>query len=269
MRIDYSTTQPTEQVRVYKAILKWTRKDVITKKENTYRQEYVIMATNPKDAKNIASNHIHPTIFPKNNYDIEIQIKDLGIPHTSTTFYTSPIIPDTYKRIIPEDADAPVDPSIENDKKLRDKIKKLQSDLKSEKQKHLKHLKKTNQMQQTIAQLISEKDKLQEQVDNPKHTLKTLEDLRSLAICFGILFQQTDIEKGITNEEMTKLSSQTVQIMSKAFENKWPDPLEYYLYSQECYENQTEPINVFEYYKDQINKQQTSDTTENKNEDEP
>ena len=160
MALQIPNQPPAKQLRIYQAIIKWTKKDKEENKLN-YRQEYVIVAETPQEARMIAESHIHPLLFSKKEYTINITIKDFGIPQNVTTFYTSPILPDTYKPVIPGNTEnTPVDPATDKNyiSESEKDIRKLKEALQQE-QENTKKAQEQQQMEEAKwTALLKEKD---------------------------------------------------------------------------------------------------------------
>lgn len=74
--------------------------------DNSKWQQNIVAAKDRADAAAIARNHIPATVQNKiNPDDIKMRILDLGPTQKDRTYYTSPVLPDTYKPIEPGDND--------------------------------------------------------------------------------------------------------------------------------------------------------------------
>lgn len=80
--------------RLYHVTGKWTEN------EQTYRQDFVIAAVNEQDALQIGKNHI-PLKITKSGTNLDIKVRDYGIPQSNRTYYSSPILPDSYRPVMP------------------------------------------------------------------------------------------------------------------------------------------------------------------------
>lgn len=93
----------TDTLRLYKALATWIEEK--NGKKTTYRQEFIISATNPKDAYTIAHNHLPMKLTsgttPSVKDDVDLNLQDFGIPMPNRTYYSSPIVPNTYELIKP------------------------------------------------------------------------------------------------------------------------------------------------------------------------
>lgn len=93
----------TDTLRLYKALATWIEEK--NGKKITYRQEFIISATNPKDAYTIAHNHLPMKLTsgttPSVKDDVDLNLQDFGIPMPNRTYYSSPIVPNNYKLIKP------------------------------------------------------------------------------------------------------------------------------------------------------------------------
>lgn len=87
--------------RLYNVTATWQKKD-----GSVLRQEYFIAAKNSADAKSIAHNHVpaHLTksISPDFEDKVKLKVRDYGMLLPNRTYYTSPIMPNTYKQFLPD-----------------------------------------------------------------------------------------------------------------------------------------------------------------------
>lgn len=92
-----------DTLRLYKALATWNEEK--NGKKTTYRQEFIISATNPKDAYAIAHNHLPMKLTngtsPSVKDDVDLNLQDFGIPMPNRTYYSSPIVPNSYELIKP------------------------------------------------------------------------------------------------------------------------------------------------------------------------
>lgn len=152
---------PPKQLRIYQATIKWMKENN-NKNKDCFRQEYVIVAENEREARAIAQNHRHPLLFNTKEYEDNITIKDFGPPQNVTTFYTSPIFPDTYKPVLPgKPGDIPTDPATDkNYLSANDKdILKLRETLKTEQENTKKQQENWKMEEAKWQALLNEKEK--------------------------------------------------------------------------------------------------------------
>lgn len=92
--------QEEENIRLYAATATWKEED-----GKIYRQEFVIAAKNKENATHIAHNHVPArltrTITPNPADKVKIQVMDYGILQQNRTYYSSPILPNEYKKVMP------------------------------------------------------------------------------------------------------------------------------------------------------------------------
>lgn len=90
-----------DNTRLYSVTAIWKDKD----NKSIYRQEFIIAATNEKDALNIGHNHIPSkltnSIDPHPADNVKLTVRDYGMPLPNRTYYSSPILPNSYKPVMP------------------------------------------------------------------------------------------------------------------------------------------------------------------------
>lgn len=95
MAIRPDNIKKVNNTRLYHVTGKWIEKD------QTYRQDFMIAAKNEQDALQIGKNHIPLKIIQSGTNSPEFQVRDYGIPQSNRTYYSSPILPNTYKPVMP------------------------------------------------------------------------------------------------------------------------------------------------------------------------
>lgn len=84
--------------RLYHVTGKWTENGKV------YRQDFMVAAQDEQDALQIGKNHI-PLKITQSGSNLEMQVRDYGIPQPNRTYYSSPILPNTYKPVMPGPVD--------------------------------------------------------------------------------------------------------------------------------------------------------------------